>query len=127
MSDLPGGIRIGIRQCDGAWTGVLRQGRRIVVECGHRHSNRDWSTKASGTSASDCIRYAVRGARLPAVAASIAAQLRDGWKALAGRTYIGATTAARFRERGERDAAAYEAAVTATRALLASADAKEQV
>lgn len=31
----------------GRWTGVLRDGKDVVVECGHRHANRDTGANAA--------------------------------------------------------------------------------
>ena len=45
------GLRVGFKKCeDRTWTGVLRCKTTVVVECGHRHDNRDQTTRG-GTSA----------------------------------------------------------------------------
>jgi hypothetical protein len=58
-------LRIGTRADGDLWTGVLREGRKVIVSCGCRHHNRDQSTKASGRSARDCATSLVRAARFP--------------------------------------------------------------
>jgi hypothetical protein len=48
-------LRFGTTGTAGCWTGVIRRGSRIVVICGHTHSNRDYGN----ASARDCIRSLV--------------------------------------------------------------------
>jgi hypothetical protein len=39
----------------GAWVGVVREGRKVVWTCPHRHGNRD-----AGNSAYQCVRLYMR-------------------------------------------------------------------
>lgn len=42
------------------WEGVVKDGTKIVAECGHNHRNRDQWSSAWGPSATDCSRRLVR-------------------------------------------------------------------
>lgn len=37
------------------WSGVIREGRKVVWSCGHAHANRDQRTNASGMPARECV------------------------------------------------------------------------
>jgi hypothetical protein len=52
-------LRFGTTGTTGSWTGVIRRGTRVVAECGHRHTNRNYGAG----SAADCIRGAVMDTR----------------------------------------------------------------
>lgn len=76
-------LTIGTSRADtGAYVGVLRRGRAIVLECGHVHHNRDTSTRSGGTSASDCVRELVLAARRPVFAEHRAQQIATAWQRL---------------------------------------------
>lgn len=82
---------------DRAYVGVVRRGRAIVAECGHEHTNRDWTTGANGTSATDCARAILAGAANPTTAEHHATRLRNAWTALAsaaGHAYPASVIAA---------------------------------
>jgi hypothetical protein len=53
-------LRASYRQRGQNWEGVVKDGKRIVAECGHSHHNRDQSTGWSGTCAMDCARKLLR-------------------------------------------------------------------
>lgn len=36
------------------WTGVLREGRKVVWSCGHVHTNRDQQSRTNGRPAHEC-------------------------------------------------------------------------
>ncbi|MFI7608868.1 hypothetical protein ACIBTV_27660 [Micromonospora sp. NPDC049366] len=111
----PGSRQVG----DRAYAGVVRRGRAILAECGHQHTNRDWTTAAGGTSATDCARSIIAGAANPATAEHTAAQLRNAWIALtsnAGHAFPASTIAAAKATAAEA-ATTYLAAVAAVRAL----------
>lgn len=63
-------LRIGTRRADDRYEGVLRDGTKIVLACGHRHHNRDESSRTNGRSARHCIRALVMAARFPEFADS---------------------------------------------------------
>lgn len=71
-------IRVSYQRADDQWTGVLRAGQTVLVECGHHHTNRDMTTSA-GTSAQSCARAILDGARNPNTAADRHHQLRTAW------------------------------------------------
>jgi hypothetical protein len=70
-------LRIGTRIDGDSYEGVLRDGRRIVASCGHRHHNRDESSATNGISARHCIRSLVLAARNPDYATQAAASIRN--------------------------------------------------
>lgn len=49
------------------YIGQLRDGRAVLVECGHEHDNRNQSTRTSGESATDCMVMTLRATALPAL------------------------------------------------------------
>lgn len=110
---------------DFRYVGLVRYaGRRgvapIITECGHEHTNRDWSTGAAGGSARDCARQIIAGARNPATAQDTARRLRNAPVGLAnGAGFIApVATLAGARATAEANAGSYLAAVAAVRAYL---------
>lgn len=79
MSGQP--LTVGTAGEPGGYAGVVRRGRAVVFECGHRHTNRDQSTGLNGTSARDCVCDLVRSARF--------AQYGDDRRSLMRRTVLG--------------------------------------
>lgn len=107
------------RRAGDRYVGVVRRGSAIVAECGHEHTNRDWSTGANGASATDCARAILAGAANPHTAEHTAARLRDAWMALtsnAGHTFTAATIAA-AKTTAASAADSYLAAVATVRTL----------
>ena len=104
----PGSRRAGDRR----FVGVVRRGRTVLAECGHEHTNRDWTTGANGTSATDCARAIIAGAANPATAEQHANRLRNAWLAL--------TTQAGFVAPASTIAAAKADAAAAADAYLAA-------
>jgi hypothetical protein len=117
------GLRIGTRRDDGgrngrdiAYVGVLRRGSRIVVECGHRHTNRDASTRTGGTSASDCIRELARAALRPNFLEHQAQQIATAWTRLG--PHVTTTTREKARADAPANVAAYRALVAKVATLI---------
>lgn len=63
---MPDTFTIGTAKKGSGHEGVLRAGKRVVVRCGHRHTNRDHSTGRNGRSAWSCIEMIVKATRFPA-------------------------------------------------------------
>jgi hypothetical protein len=82
---------------DGDYEGVLRESRKIVLTCGHSHSNRDISTQANGMSARDCIATLVRSARNDEFATQVAGQIRNSMNDYIRVWQVTALAAERFR------------------------------
>lgn len=102
-------IRASYRKEGDQWVGVLKAGKTTVVECGHRHTNRDMSTAAGGEAAPVCARMILAGARNPATAAQTAQRYRTAYLALttgAGFTHP-ADMIAKVKADGAARAAAY--------------------
>jgi hypothetical protein len=59
-------LKIGFSGVPGSWTGVVRDGKKIVVECGHLHPNRD-SASTYKTAAMQCMQQQVKTALWPHV------------------------------------------------------------
>lgn len=72
-------IRVSYRKDADRWVGVLKIGKTTLVECGHTHHNRDFSTSTYGEAAQVCARAILDGARRPATAEHRANQLRNAW------------------------------------------------
>lgn len=74
-------IRVSYRRADDGerWVGVLREGRTIVVECGHEHDNRDVTTSGS-IGAQVCAGEILDGSRRPATADYVADRKRTAWQ-----------------------------------------------
>jgi hypothetical protein len=115
--------RAGSRQTgDRRFAGVVRVGRTVLVDCGHEHTNRDWTTGTGGRSAVDCAQRILAGAANPATADRYATETRNRWIALtsaAGHVHTAATIAAAKAAAAE-DADAYLAAVATVRARTTS-------
>ncbi|MEU7591268.1 hypothetical protein AB0A95_33850 [Micromonospora sp. NPDC049230] len=109
----PGSRRAGDRR----FIGLVRRGRAVLVECGHEHTNRDWTTGANGISAVDCARRIIAGAARPATADRYATETRNRWLALTGQAGFvhSAATIEAAKATAAADAAAYLAAVAAVR------------
>lgn len=75
-------LRAGTRRDGDEYVGVLREGRRIVIECGHRHRNRDLTYPSSGISARDCIGRVVAGAGRMIAERDYADKYRGAWQNL---------------------------------------------
>ena len=100
------------------YVGQVRQGARVVTECGHEHLNRDVTTQTSGVSARDCAERIISGAHRQRRADDHAARYRS---AVRPATY-GRKAADLARADAEARAEAFLAAVDAVRALLDPAD-----
>lgn len=74
----------GTQRDEDSYTGVVRLARKVIVECGHRHTNRDITTKANGRSARDCADRLLRAAHRPAYAEEVIAALRNAWMQMRG-------------------------------------------
>jgi hypothetical protein len=114
----PGSRRVpGINDRDFRYVGVIRRADRIVVECGHEHTNRDWSTREN--SAVDCARDIIAGAVNPDFAERTAQRRRRAWESLTRSTGFTApaSTITAARITAADDAQAYLAAVATVRAL----------
>lgn len=110
----PGSRRIGDR-----YAGVVRRGRATLAECGHEHTNRDWTTSANGTSATDCARAILAGAANPTTAEHHADRLRRSWERLTSGAGFSAPAATIEAAKVASSAAAdsYLAAVATVRTL----------
>lgn len=113
--------RINLGNGQHAYTGVLRHNGRIVVECGHQHTNRDVTSGINGRSASDCARDVLAGARNDHTARHNAQTMRNGWlKLTRGGFVTSKTTIDKAKMHAAQRADAYGSAVAATRAFLAA-------
>jgi hypothetical protein len=117
------GLAIGNRRDDDRFVGVLRRGRAVVVECGHRHANRDVSTKANGVSASDCARELVQAALRPSVVEYRVEQIGAAWQRLGRGFAAPASVIEAAKAKAPADVAEYRAKVAEVAALLAGAGA----
>jgi hypothetical protein len=117
---LAGGVTVATRHGErGGHVGVTRRGREVLVECGHLHINRDVSTKASGTSASDCIRQIVRAASFAPLAEQTAAAVANSWRPFADcGSYVPTSTIDRARAEAPAQVAADLELVAAVAALI---------
>jgi hypothetical protein len=107
--------RIGER----CYVGVLRIGQEVVAECGHKHTNREWTTKANGRSAKDCIDRIVYAARTPFYAAEIVTELRNAWQRLdRGPFEVTASQVEQFRASCAADGDALEALIAKVRTYI---------
>lgn len=75
-------IRVSYRRDGDQWVGLLKVGKAALVECGHRHTNRDVTTAAGGEAAQVCARMILAGARNPATAEHTAERYRTAYLAL---------------------------------------------
>jgi hypothetical protein len=118
-------IRIGTRRDEGGrddrdytYVGVLRQGRRVIAECGHQHKNRDHSSRFGGTSALDCITDIVRASRDQHFADQLINQVRTRNSGDGGAGFqVSAATLAEWRARDAADAAKLADVIAAVAAL----------
>jgi hypothetical protein len=68
----PGGVH--------TYTGLLRDGRTVIAECGHQHTNR--TTSGRSTSAADCMRLILKAVANDATRASLVDNARTAWLSL---------------------------------------------
>lgn len=107
------------RNGDREYTGVIRIGGKVIIECGHTHTNRDTTSRSGGRSAGDCIRNLIKAAQRPAFAAHEQDRIRNAWQALTrGFHIVSPTTIAEARAQDERTADAYPALVARVAALI---------
>lgn len=125
------GPRPGSRRVEGGngreywYVGVVRIGRKALVECGHQHTNRDWPGR-HGTSATGCAREIIDGAARPETAEHYAQRRRQAWTALtrtAGHTHTAGTVQA-AKDTAAANALEYLAAVDIVRAATADQEQK---
>lgn len=103
------------------YVGVLRVGRRVVLECGHRHRNRDVTTRVNGRSARSCVEDLVAAAGRPALADERARKIRDAWSdAPVGGWQVTRAQLDRFRTGAASDAEEYLRRVERARELVAA-------
>lgn len=91
------------------YAGVLRQGRKVVFHCGHRHTNRDMSTDANGRSARDCITHLVGSVRSELMADWYRNQVRRNTEDAIRLHYATETTAAAWRAKMQDELAQFDA------------------
>ena len=97
------------------FTGVLRNGRTVVAECGHVHSNRTDSSASGGRSALDCATDLLAAARGEALAVDTAVRIQTSWQRMPAASTADVT---RNQAAAADLAATYEQRVAAVRALL---------
>lgn len=116
-----GSVRVGTRRDGDDHVGVIRDGRTVVVECGHAHTNRDMTTGANGRSARDCADRILRGARIPATAEHYRGEISRSWERLAwsGAFVHPQSVIAAAKVAAAAAADAYLLAVATVRAVLA--------
>lgn len=108
-------IRISTRRDGDRYIGVLRQGRSIVIECGHLHAHRDFDTY-SGTAARKCITDIVRASRDETFAADLIDKTRTR-SARAGLAAVSAATVERWKAADADDADALVQLIATVRAF----------
>lgn len=112
-------LRLGTRaHDDGRYEGVLRDGRKVAVSCGHRHHNRDESSQTNGVSARHCIRALVLAARRPDFAADEAARIRSSMNGYIRAYATSASAAERYRENARNAADKFLASLPAVAGLI---------
>ena len=111
-------LRIGTTPSDGQWTGVLRDGRKVVLTCGHEHQNRDTSSQTNGQSARDCITKLVKAARFPAIAEDVRKAILRGPNEYIRRWQATPSMAAQLREAAAKGAEAFTARLPEVAAVL---------
>ncbi|MCX5070768.1 hypothetical protein OOJ91_33530 [Micromonospora lupini] len=109
----------GTQRDEDRYTGVVRLGRKVVVECGHRHTNRDMTTKTNGRSARDCADRLLRAAHRPAYAAEIITASRNAWMQMRGPWATTAAQLQRAKVACIADADKLAATITQLRAAIA--------
>jgi hypothetical protein len=115
------GLRTSVRRDGSEYVGVLRRGSDIVAECGHRHANREMSTRSRGESAIDCIRRIVNVFDRPAVADMEAQRIANAWQGLRSGFYSVPTSAIdRARVEAPARVAEYRALVATVTDLIHS-------
>lgn len=115
------GLTVGSRRSDLGWVGVLRRGRKVLVECGHGHHNRDESTKANGTSARDCVSELIRAATFPPFKEEAAERILTAWQNLSRAGFVvPVSTIERVKAEGPVKVREYERVVAKVAAFLPS-------
>lgn len=112
-------LRAGTRREGDKHVGVLRQGKTVVLECGHTHQNRDQTYPSSGVSARDCIGRVVRGAERIATEDGYAGDYRDSWQRLTRSTgfVVPASVIEQAKQSGQTAAAEYRSKVALVREI----------
>lgn len=80
-------VSVGTRSNGSTYTGVIKAGRHILVDCGHEHDNRDM-TGVRGRSARDCIALLVKAATNTATADGLVHAAETAWQRLTGGFYF---------------------------------------
>uniref|UniRef100_UPI003F4992E4 hypothetical protein n=1 Tax=Nonomuraea sp. CA-251285 TaxID=3240002 RepID=UPI003F4992E4 len=111
-------LKVGTRPLDGRYEGALRRGRMTVWACGHHHHNRDISTGANGTSATDCVTVRVRAVRNATVGEEWCSTVRRNARATARLIGVSYADSTRMLEQAEQAIAAFNTEVAALAALI---------
>jgi hypothetical protein len=111
-------LRIGTSLIEGRWTGVLREGRKVVLTCGCGHHNRDESSRRNGRSARDCITALLKAARYPEYAAHVESGIRGSAESYLRSWGTTSGQAARMRQAAAEAAEAFSARLPEVAALI---------